>query len=86
MKYLAPHNIIIEYNNHKFKLNWMDLWKDNIHLIGATILDFKTLGTPAQILFGVLKERQLKIVGQWGRGELYSQYLSEVIACEHKDI
>jgi len=73
---LYKHKIIVEYEGTKYRLGWVNEWKDDLVTIGSNVIDGRSaLGTPCQILFGRMKEKKLEIVGTWGKGNLYLRYL-----------
>ena len=75
---LYNNNIIVEFRGKKYRLGLVKNWKDDLVTISVGCAGAYTgLGISGTILFARKSSdgKQLKIVGKWGEGSLYLQYL-----------
>ena len=65
------------YNKNTYQVNWIgNSHLPGILLLGVTIQNFKTLGIPSDIIFAQkTNDGKLKILGKWGVGEIYENYI-----------
>ena len=78
MRDLRRYRITIEYENEKYRLLWIGDPDDGICEVGVQLLTIQTMGIPVDTLFAEFDGQRIKIVGKWGKGEIYARLYEKI--------